>query len=440
MRDDPLAMLERELVGAARRRAEGRLVAPSSAPRRARLAWSLGWLVTAAVAGASVVLAVGAVVLLGGHTARPSSSHGGSSRQQLIEILGVLRRPQTPADRNPTLLRELGRSGPALALLGGTPDIPLIRLAGVTPWGQKVFVVPLKPPTAQSLARTLRRFPHFPRSLAHLMLSHRAAGETVELSAGGGGGPVSAAQIEASGAALLEGAPGGAPKRDPGLQAPARGFVLVPDGVAKVAVLLPRQDIPGDPAYAHPLTVEIPIHDNVGWFEVNRYMDDVGFEHMIWYGPSGQVVKRIGYPADLNRVVKPPTPTPETALSRRAERDPSTPNQVTAVPSSGGPHTTFTFRFRLLLNGASYQFRFSGPGGAGCAGNTQARVGGGVGGGPDDIRGQVFGESFRPPTGAPSQTAWCPGTYRVSVSAFHIPGPHSGRTYPPFGTATFTVR
>jgi hypothetical protein len=438
MNDDPLAMLERELVAAARRRAGG---AVPSVPRAMTARWSLGAVVAAAIAGSSVLLALGAVILLGGH-ARPTPvpAAAAASRRQLIDILGVLRRPQTAADLDPTLLRELRRPGPALALIGGAPDIPLIRLAGVTPWGQKIFVVPLKPPTAQSVARTLRRFPHFPRSLAHLMLSHRPAGETVELSAGGGGGPETAAQIEASGAALLEGAPGGAPKRDPGLQAPARGFVLVPDGVSKVALLLPRQEIPGDPAYAHPLTVEIPIHDNVGWFEVNRYIDAVGFEHMVWDGPSGHIVKRVGYPADLTRVVKAPTPTPETPLSRRAERDPSTPNPVRAVPSSGGPHSTFTIEFRLLLSGASYQFRFAGPGGPGCAGRTPSRGGGDIGGGPNDIRGQVFGESFSPSSGAPSQTAWCAGTYHVSVSASEVSGPHAGRMYPPFGTATFTVR
>ena len=438
MNDDPLAMLERELVAAARRRAGG---AVPSVPRAMTARWSLGAVVAAAIAGSSVLLALGAVILLGGH-ARPTPvpAAAAASRRQLIDILGVLRRPQTAADRNPTLLRELGRSGPALALLGGTPDMPLIRLAGVTPWGQKVFVVPLKPPTAQPVARTLRRFPRFPRSLAHLMLSHRPAGETVELFAGGGDSPETAAQVEASGTALLEGAPGGAPKRDPGLQAPVRGVVLVPDGVAKIAILLPRQQIPGDPPYAHPLTVDVPIHDNVGWFEVNRYIDAVGFEHMIWYGPSGVVVKRIGYPADLNRVLEPPKPSPATARSRRAERDPSTPNPVRAVPSSGGPHTTFAIEFRLLLNGGAYQFLFSGPGGAGCRGHTPSRGGGGVGGGPDDIRGQVFSEPFGPSNGAPTETAWCPGTYHVKVSAFDVPGPHLGRMYPPFGTATFTVR
>jgi hypothetical protein len=75
----------------------------------------------------------------------------------------------------------------------------------------------------------------------------------------------------------------------------------------------------------------VHVHDNIAAFEVNRYADDIQ-PVMIWYGPGGRLIKRVGDFSTLNCVVAPPTPTPATARSRRAERDPSTPNPVTVTP------------------------------------------------------------------------------------------------------------
>ena len=106
-----------------------------------------------------------------------------------------------------------------------------------------------------------------------------------------------------------------------------------------MAILLPRQGIPGEPAYQHSLAITVPVHNNVAAFQSTRYADDIGFDHMIWYGPAGHIVRRIGNSRNLNRVIPPPKPSPPTALSRRAEADPATPNPVWVTPRIGGPHT-----------------------------------------------------------------------------------------------------
>ena len=78
---------------------------------------------------------------------RPVSSAAVSGRRQLIDILAVLRRPQTKADLglNPASLPDPGA-------FVGAPDLSLVRFATVTSWGEKLFFVAFKPPTRQSLA------------------------------------------------------------------------------------------------------------------------------------------------------------------------------------------------------------------------------------------------------------------------------------------------
>ena len=155
---------------------------------------------------------------------------------------------------------------------------------------------------------------------------------------------------------------------------------------------------------------------------------------MIWYGPSRQYRQaNREQPQPEPRRLPPPRPSPPTALSRRAEADPSTPNPVWVTPRIGGPHTTFTISFRLLISGAVYQYRSRDPVDPAAMARPRRRAGGGIGGGPDDVRGQIWSEPFQPSSGAgPSVTAWCPGTFHVSVSAF-LPGrsEHSTRRSEP---------
>ena len=103
----------------------------------------------AVAAGVVAAIAVGALALL---RANPHSSgrSGSSSAQPLLRILGVLRRPQ--GHLGETVQQILGPGFRARSGLQGTPVVSLIRLATVTPWGQKVFLVPFKSPTATSIA------------------------------------------------------------------------------------------------------------------------------------------------------------------------------------------------------------------------------------------------------------------------------------------------
>ena len=382
--------------------------APPQPPRRRWYA-PPGAVVTTLAATAAVAIALVAIIALGHRSAvpsRPPTPAVPPAARALVSELAVLRRPQTPADLNsPNLDLFLQLRGPADPRgQRGRPIRSLIRLATVTPWGEKVYLVPFL---------------------------GRGGTAALGLVADGGSCCATAAGIASNGTGSLSGGPSG-----------NDAVVVVPDGVAKVSILLPRQGIPGERAYRHSLAITVPVHNNVAAFRSTRYADDIGFNHMVWYGPAGNVVRRIGDNSSLNRVVPPPRTSPPTALSRRAQADPATPNPVSVTPRIGGPHTVFTISFRLLISGAVYQYLFSGPGGPGCHGKTPTGAGGGVGGGPDDVRGQIWSQPFPPPPprgGPPSAGTWCPGTFHVSVSAFGVPG-SSGRFYPPFGAVTFTVK
>jgi hypothetical protein len=154
--------------------------------------------------------------------------------------------------------------------------------------------------------------------------------------------------------------------------------LVVPDGVATVQFLMPRQPNradPGAPIYRSVLTVLAPVHDNVAAVQVNRECCAGGVP-MIWRAADGHVIKQIGDVADYRYTVT-----------------------ATACPQHTFP--------------------------------------GGGGGGAGDLRGRVWSDSLT----AVRDQPLCPGTYRVSVGVMDLgrygPLKHPAR---PFGTATFTVR
>lgn len=391
MRDDPIALLERELLDAAHRRAvpvdepdasshEPRGPRPH-ASRPARRRSSLGAFAAVVMAGLALVVMFGALTSPHGHkapvrsvSARPATAPG---RRQLIDILGVLRRPQTPADLRP----PWGPRGSWVPPSWGRVDLSLIRRATTTPWGVPVFVIPVKPSPGTS-----------------------AGAEAVVLDAGSGGGCcATASDVATYGDMTTEGAgrafAGGSTK--------TRFTTLVPDGVAAVEFVLPR-----------PVTVAV--HDNVAAVQVNQGCCTGGIP-MIWKGADGHVIRSV---SGAGAAAPRPRPGPETALSRAAERDPSTPNRVWVTPSVGGPNTKFTVHFRVLLNNADYSYRLSGTR---CPAITPS---GGGGGGTEDLRGRIWSDSIDAVQGQ----GWCPGTYHLSVAVM-------GRANAsPFGTATFTVK
>jgi hypothetical protein len=107
--------------------------------------------------GAVAVAIAGAATLLQDRglpvsTARASTPTGGGSRGAgVVGIVGVLRRPQTSSDLDRRVLEEISlASGSRARAWWGTPVRSLIRLATVTPWGDKVFLVAFRPPSRAS--------------------------------------------------------------------------------------------------------------------------------------------------------------------------------------------------------------------------------------------------------------------------------------------------
>jgi hypothetical protein len=130
----------------------------------------------------------------------------------------------------------------------------------------------------------------------------------------------------------------------------------------------------------------------------------------------------------------PAQPTPPTALSRRAERDPATPNPVTITPQAGGPHTTFTLAFRALLNGGGYSYTIRASGPPSCQHAAERATGGhGIAIAPTPIiRGQAITKTVKPPLGG-----LCTGRYHIYV-AYSNPEAQQLQSFP-FATVRFVV-
>ena len=216
----------------------------------------------------------------------------------------------------------------------------------------------------------------------------------------------------------------------------SRSVSIVPDGVTKVSWVLPRQ--PGGSEYGWPTYprvghLSVSVHWNVAAAESPRFGRT---EAETWYTADGHVVRRFGSIAAAHRVVPVIAPGPETAQSRAAEQDPSTPNQISVTPATGGPNTRFALHFRALLNNAEYGLHKSKPN---CPGVHLSRSYNDAG----NPRGNLRGDLINAPLVEPDSRPRCPGTYHVSVRVTAIgpigPKPAHPITSTPFGTTTFTV-
>jgi hypothetical protein len=194
----------------------------------------------------------------------------------VTSILGVLRRPQTPADLVPRLVAQLERQSrnPISTGLLGTPVISLLRRATVTPWGRRVFVITYRP-------RTRRQFARLPRRLRGVAVTHQIAVAFWPMSSG-----LYTRRVIAAGRAW-----GSESSRGP--RHPDDRFVfLFPDGVARVALWNARSTA----AHPRPLVsprsqpVIVNVHANVAAFRATGFRSP-GYE--VWYGPTGRVVRRI---------------------------------------------------------------------------------------------------------------------------------------------------
>jgi hypothetical protein len=394
---------------------------PSSRWRRA---WALSPpLVAAAVA---VAIVIGALALLRGapkptQATKPTEATKRTSDtlQHLVDILGVLRRPQTPVDRAfPAQLS--GVQGAIMAGNAGTPVIRLARLATITSWGQKVFIAPMTPLTAAKATALEHRYPFLkslfeqrqPQTLTLALFGNRATTFA------------SPADIESGSESMFDGTNSILGLDGPG--PPLRVVLVIPDGVAKVAFVLPRQAYPGAIVYPSPETIMVPVQNNIAAFKTDRYIDQDHWSMigMTWYAPSGATVKRIGNFNQLNTVRPDPPP-----FRQGRNQNPAKWDELAMVPRTGSPSTTFTAAFRRPVTGAyRYVFRFSGPTPrTGCYSPVnQAVIRGPYLGIPSVSRGQIASTQF-------SSQTWCAGTYRVSVAP-------ATRASQPFSTARFTVQ
>lgn len=206
-----------------------------------------------AVVMAAVLIAV-AVLLLARFSAPAATvNHRPRARdpqvEALVRILGVLRRPQTERDLNPTLLRL---RGPGLAAVSS-----LLRLATTTSWGRKVFVVPLvKVPSRLPLARS--------RGGLGIYFAH-----------GGGICCETATQLEA-GKLYANGL------------FPRSLIMVVPDQVAKISVKL---TVP--PGHSQPPIAPGSVHANIAALRLPFDIEPGRGDVITWYDAAGVIVKRV---------------------------------------------------------------------------------------------------------------------------------------------------
>jgi hypothetical protein len=262
MSDDPLGVLERELVDAARRRAF---------PRKRRP--SMGMLAVAASVAVTVAVVAGAFALLGGRkSASVPASHAIPGRQQLVNILGVLRRPQTQADRSiiPEVYRHLYSADKHV-------DTSLVRFATVTPWGERVYLVPSLPFSGRALTR-LGPAPPGGEGVVETLSAYDDGGFDLF---------GSAAEIAARGGLGARGS-----RQGPGAST-TRWIGLVPDGVAfvRLQVLGGRPARPGENFTA-------AVSNNVWALQarmVYRGTFLIGAIAVRWYTRGGGLIKRVTF-------------------------------------------------------------------------------------------------------------------------------------------------
>lgn len=212
-----------------------------SARRRRRIVDGL-----AVAAAGAVALGVALIVLLAGGHAPLSSTSGPSSipaaARPFVRILGVLRRPPTGADR-----------AAASRIRGGHVERSLIRLAGVTPWGEHVIFVPSRSGGKGTLMLLTTA-----TTVGHSMLGFI--------------GGFTASQIEQGQAWAPDELGAFNPKRG------MRILMVVPDGVARVAF-----------GRAHELGVKVQVHNNLAFAQITDCCGSRLLMH--WFAADGRLIR-----------------------------------------------------------------------------------------------------------------------------------------------------
>jgi uncharacterized protein DUF4232 len=231
---------------------------------RGRGRW-LARAVVLALVSIAVVVGGGALVLLAGHnraqttvTAPVTAPAGGPQHRTLLDILGVLRRPQTPADRDlgPYLTRIMRH------LFAGIPVMSLVRVAAVLPGGEKVVLVPMRPQHGAV----------WPNGSGESTSAPKRGLRLAVFGAGGAACCVTPASILAGRDSLT----GGSGSLNYAL-------LVVPDGVAKVTLSLKPP-------------VTSTVHNNVAALKTPERIENLTAHTMTWYGPNGATVKPVNPP------------------------------------------------------------------------------------------------------------------------------------------------
>ena len=418
--------------------------------RRARALW-----VMAALAPAIAIAYLALTGLRGGSANTPNPRQ--ASSQPLSSVLGVLRGPTiTPKGLLKTQVRD-DSWGANLALYSQV--VPRVHFATLAPWGAGVYVVepPIDgaPQTGHSrppASLVEQQIRGDPTARNGLVISGPAPGDPNPQFYGS----LSTAAVEAGRALFVQS------QSSPSYQGRDTGsgerlLAVVPDGVARVTFILPRQPLPiyGAPVYKRVERITVRVHNNVAVAFVNRpccwrtsstLNSDVGpagpyGTAMVWLDRYGQVLRTAGDVAHTSTVVAMPTPGPETPLSRAAERNLATPNPIEVTPAVGGRTTVFRLHFRALLNGAQYSITSSMIASAPhfdyqhtpCVHSPSD----GLGEYPNLVRGAALNTALSHPS-----NPICPGTYRVTVAVGNLgfPGDYRPGTARPFGAATVVVR
>ncbi|MGO9974919.1 MAG: hypothetical protein ACLP01_19365 [Solirubrobacteraceae bacterium] len=430
-----------------------------------------GAIVPAAAVTVSVIIALAAILLLRSAHHHPAVRTAAGERALLAEY-AVLRRPQTAADRQD--------SGPAPSLAGGRrgfgasggrpgggsfyyrvritglahyQDVPeLTRVVLVDGLSVSLFVEHLVPSDTLPKATVTGNDPQ-----AAAQRTTRQRLETLQRSSNSQPAYTLWARIGRSGQAqLIATSPARSRQFAPGtpganlLPAPGgRMVAVVPDDVARLSWGWPREFDSAALRFVPRVTVSAMVHDNIAVAPAPaRFssVDQIDPETVVLYAANATVIASSNNPSNsasvyLGTTWDGSTPGPETALSRRAERDPATPNRVVLVPSvvtrksvTLGPGPQLFFN--VLLNHRNYFLRLTGGPRPGC-----------ITANPQDPSGPGYGEVLQPgaePTvrgdtyldGGPLGVIKCSGTYRFSISVLN----EHDKPYPPFGSASFTVR
>jgi hypothetical protein len=439
-------------------------------------------IVLACAVAVPVAIALAAVLLLRPAHHHPTANTTGNTEASLLAQYAVLRRPQTAADRTDAgpapgrggTSNFGGGQGPTPGVetlhysvhvtgLASLVDVPaLTRVVSVGGVQVSLFVEHLVPSHTLPKATVTGNDPKdaaplvTPQALRRLQSRSNTGTGYYLIARVGVAGPIRVIVRPATTPTTARA------KRFAAQSAGVRGVdsaslsgphgtivAVVPDGVARVTWSWPREFDSQTLTYLPPTMISAPVQNNVAVATApTRFAEGekIGPETVIRYAADGSMLARFTDQSNSASVYQNTTyssgaPGPETAESRRAERDPATPNRIAIVPTTVtlrsiefGPGPQFFFK--ALLSHRVYFTRVTGGARPDCI-KSNPRFSDGTSNGADlrtfaqpTVRGNTFSGGI-----AGSINISCRGVYRLSVSVLNS----NNKPYPPFGSATFSV-